>query len=179
VNDVEFRLGRGYRAQLLARGCVALALAVIFFVAGLEMHALKWLALVALAYSAGSSALYLWRGRFRTRLTPQGIEVHRYFNKFVPWQNIRNIETLSYDRVAEVPVASRRSGVVSAHGRGPRVVASVRVARTSGRRIQLPAPVVIAAQDDPEFDDKVRLIKTRWQQAVTGTSAYIDRPVAW
>jgi hypothetical protein len=178
VGDVEFRLSRGYYARLLWRGCVALVLAVVLFVAGLNTSALKWVALLPLAYSAGSVTLYLWRGRFCTRLTPRGIEVHRYFNKFVPWQSIRDIETDSYHRVADVPVANVRSRTVSPRGRGPRLVAAVRVVRTSGHRIRLPAPVVTADQGDPDFDDKVRLIKSRWREAVTGSAGYLDRPAA-
>jgi hypothetical protein len=178
VDDVEFRLSRGYRARLLWRGCVGLALAVALFVAGLNTSALKWVALFPLAYSACSLAMYLWRGRFRTRLTPRGIEMHRYFNKFVPWQSIRDIETLSYDRVADVPVANTRNRTVSPRGRGPRLVAAVRIVRTSGHRTQLPAPLVTDSQDDPDFDDKVRLIKARWHEAVTGSAGYLDRPTA-
>jgi hypothetical protein len=178
VGDVEFRLSRGYRARLLWRGCAALALAVGLFVAGLNMSALKWVALLPLAYSACSVTLYLWRGRFCARLTPRGIEVHRYFNKFVPWQSIRDVETLSYDRVADVPVANLRNRTVSPRGGGPRLVAAVQVVRTSGHRIRLPAPLVTADQGDPDFDDKVRLIRSRWREAVTGSAGYLDRPAA-
>jgi hypothetical protein len=179
VDDVEFRLSRGYNARLLWRGCVALALAVVLFVASLNASALKWVALLPLVYSVCNLGLYLWRGRFCTRLTPQGIEVHRYFNKFVPWQSIRDIETLSYERVADVPVANLRDRTVSPRGRGPRVQASVRVVRTSGHRLRLPAPMVMAVQGDPDFDNKVRLIRTRWQEAVTGSAAHLDRPTAF
>jgi hypothetical protein len=57
-------------------------------------------------------------------------------------------------------------------------VAAVRIVRTSGHRTQLPAPLVTDSQDDPDFDDKVRLIKARWQKAVTGSAGYLDRPTA-
>lgn len=42
---------------------------------------------------------------YRTRLTPRGMELHGYFNKFVPWDSIRGIQVLSYDTVDDVPVA--------------------------------------------------------------------------
>jgi hypothetical protein len=64
-------------------------------------------------------------------------------------------------------------------GRGPRTVAAVRIVRASGHRIQLPAPLVTSSQDDPDFDDKVDLIKAHWQQAVTGTAGHIDYPASY
>jgi hypothetical protein len=57
-------------------------------------------------------------------------------------------------------------------------VAAVRIVCTSGHRIQLPAPLVTSSQDDPDFDDKVQLIKARWQQAVAGTAGYLDHPAS-
>jgi hypothetical protein len=58
-------------------------------------------------------------------------------------------------------------------------VAAVRIVRTSGHRIQLPAPLVTDSQADPDFDDKVRLIKARWQQAVAGTAGHLDYPASY
>jgi len=54
----------------------------------------------------------------------------------------------------------------------------VQIARTSGHRIKLPAPLVTASQDDPDFNDKVQLIKARWQQAVAGTAGHRDYPAS-
>jgi hypothetical protein len=178
VDDVEFRLGRGYRARLLVQACVALVLAAALYAAGLHMPSLQWLAIFPLAYAAGSFAVYAWRGHLSTRLTARGIEIRRYRRKLVPWQAIRNIETISHDRVAEVPVANAYTRTVSTRGRGPSTVAAVRIVRTSGHRIQLPAPLVTSSQDDPDFDDKVQLIKARWQQAVAGTAGHLDHPAS-
>jgi hypothetical protein len=191
VDDVEFRLGRGYRAWPLAGGCVALVLAVTLYAAGLHMSVLpapswpspgapgerlQWLAIFPLAYAAGSFVVYAWRGQLSTRLTVRGIEIRRYRRRLVPWQAIRDIETISYDRVADVPVANVRIRTVSTRGRGPRTVAAVQIVRSSGHRIRLPAPLVTGSRDDPDFDDKVRLIKARWQEAVTGTAGHLDFP---
>jgi hypothetical protein len=109
-------------------------------------------------------------GAGSTRLTARGIEIRRYRRKLVPWQAIRDIETISFDRVADVPVANvgTRSQSPSPRGRGPRTVAAVQIVRTSGHRIRLPAPRVTRSKDDPDFHDKVQIIKTRWRQAVTG-----------
>jgi hypothetical protein len=179
VDDVEFRLGRGYRTRPLARGCVALVLAAVLYVAGLHVFALQWLAVFPLAYAAGSFAVCAWRGQLSTRLTVRGIEIRRFRRRLVPWQAIRDIETISYDRVADVPVANARTRTVSPRGRGPRTVAAVQIVRASGHRIQLPAPLVTNSQDDPHFIDKVQLIKARWQQAVAGTAGHLDHPSSY
>ncbi|HYB19004.1 MAG TPA: hypothetical protein VEF71_26540 [Streptosporangiaceae bacterium] len=176
MDDVEFRLGRGYRTRLLAQGFVALVLAAALFAAGLHMSALQVLAVFPLAYAAGSFAVYAWRGHLSTRLTARGIEIRRYRRRRVPWQAIRDIETISYDQVADVPVANISTRIGSSpRRRGPRTVAAVRMVRTSGHRIRLPAPLVTDSQDDPDFDDKVRLIKARWQQAVAGTAGHLEQ----
>jgi hypothetical protein len=113
-------------------------------------------------------------GRGSTRLTARGIEIRRYRRTLVPWQAIRDIETISFDRVADVPIANNRTRIQSPRGRGPRTVAAVQIVRTSGHRIQLPAPLVTRSKDDPDFHDKVQMIKARWRQAVTGTAEHLD-----
>jgi hypothetical protein len=194
VDDVEFRLGRGCRTWPLAGGCVALVLAAALYAAGLHIsplpapgwpspgvpgERLQWLAIFPLAYAAGCFAVYAWRGQVSTRLTARGIEIRRYRRRLVPWQAIRDIETISYDHVADVPVANVRIRTVSTRGRGPRTVAAVQIVRSSGHRTRLPAPLVTNSGDDPEFNDKVRLIKARWQLAVTGTAGYLDHPASY
>jgi Bacterial PH domain len=179
VDDVEFRLGRGYRTRPLALGCLALVIAAALYAAGLHMPALQWLAVFPLAYAAGSLAVCASRSHVRTRLTAQGIEIRRYRRKLVPWQAIKNIETTSSDHVADVPVANARLRTQSPHGRGPGTVAAVRIVRTNGHRIHLPAPLVTSSQADPDFDDKVRLIKERWQQAIAGTAGQLDHPASY
>jgi hypothetical protein len=169
VEDVEFRLGRGYRIRPLVQAGVALVLAAALYAAGFGESGLKWLALFPLAYAAGSIGRSALRSRVSTRLTAQGIEIRHYRRRFVPWQSIKDIEALGYDRVADVPVENFRSQRVSSSGRGPRTVAAVEIVRTSGHRIKLPAPVVTDSQDDPDFADKAQQIKARWEQAVAGT----------
>jgi hypothetical protein len=195
VDYVEFRPSRRQRTRLLVQGGVALVLAAALYAARLHMFALpspasgspatpseissQWLAVFPLAYAAGSFAVYAWRGQLSTRLTARGIEIRRYRRRLVPWQAIRDVETIGYDRVAYVPVANNRARTVSPRDRGPRTVAAVQIVRTGGHRIQLPAPLVTRSQDDPDFNDKVRLIKARWQQAVTGTAGHLDYPALY
>jgi hypothetical protein len=191
VDDIEFRLARGYRTRLLVQGGVALVLAAALYAARLHRFVhpsphggpseirSQWLAIVPLVYAAGSFAVYAWRGQLSARLTARGIEIRRYRRRLVPWQAIRDIETISYDRVACVPVANNRTRTVSPRDRGPRTVAAVQIVRTGGHRIKLPAPLVTRSQDDPDFNDKVRLIKARWQQAVTGTAGHLGYPASY
>lgn len=170
MDDVEFRLGRGYYARPLAQGCLALVLAVVLYVADTHAPALQVLAVFPLAFAVGSLTVCAWRSHLRTRLTPQGIEIRRFHRKLVPWQAISNIETISYGRIDDVPVANPRTRIVSSGGSGPNTVAALQIVRTSGHRIRLPAPLVTKTQDDAEFTKKAELIKGRWQQAVAGTA---------
>jgi hypothetical protein len=130
---------------------------------------LVWVAVLPLLYAAGSFAVYAWRGRMYTRLTPAGIEVRGYRNRFVAWQNIRSIEVIDYEKVADIPVVDRRTGARPSRRRPNRKVAVVRIVRARGHRIELPAPLVTEGQSDPDFTDKARLIRARWQEAVAGS----------
>jgi hypothetical protein len=179
VEDVEFRLGRGYRTLPMVQGCFTLVIAVALFAGGVHMPALQGLAVFPFAYAVGSFAVCAWRAHVRTRLTARGIEIRRLRRRFVPWDAIRSIETIGYDRVEDVPVANARTRVASARGRGPGTVAAVRIVRTSGHRIKLPAPLVTNSQGDSGFNDKVKLIKARWQQAVGGTAGQFDLPASY
>jgi hypothetical protein len=179
VDDVEFRLGRGYRTLPLVQGCFTLVLAAALFAGGVHMPALRGLALFPFAYAVGSFAVCAWRAHVSTRLTPRGIEIRRFRRRLVPWQAISGIETIGYDRVGDVPVANARTRVASSRGRGPGTVAAVRIVRASGHRIRLPAPLVTNSQGDPQFNDKVQLIKERWQQAVPGAAGQLDRPASY
>ena len=179
MGDVEFRPGHGARARLIRRGCTALVIAVaLFAAAAVRSAALEWIAVVPLLYAAASFTACLAQGRMLTRLTPRGIEARRYGTTVVPWEDVRAIEVVSHEKVADVPVVNGRARNVNRSGtvvsaarstRPPRQVAAIRVVRTDGRPITLPAPLVTADQDDPGFEDKVRLIRAQWQQA-TGRS---------
>ena len=179
MGEVEFRPGHGSRARLIRRGSAALAIAVVLFAAAaVRSPALEWIAVVPLLYAAASFTAYLAQGRMLTRLTPQGIEVHRHGTTVVAWEDIRAIEVVSHEKVADVPVVNGRAAAVDRSGtvvsaarrnRAPRQVAAVQVVRTTGRPVTLPAPLVTADQDDPGFEDKVQSIRAQWQQA-TGRS---------
>jgi hypothetical protein len=184
--DVTFTLDRGYRKPLVRRCAVSLVFAIIFaFCASAIAPSLMW----ALAAVFGAAALlyatrYVWAGRFRTRLSAEGIEIRGYFNHRVPWSNVAGFETGGYnapkrsltpatpylkpsDAIDTSYATVRLRRMRAGHGNstaGYRArLATVRVNRTRGHSLLLRAPLVTAWQSDPEFEDKVRLIHQWWQ----------------
>jgi hypothetical protein len=120
-------------------------------------------------------ALYLWQGRFATKVTGRGIEAHGYFNHFVPWQEVRDIEVRSRSaRLAVIPDATTllypggidsqtmpaahdglgSAGTVAAN-RGARI-ASIKLVRADGSKLLLRAPLVSVSAPDPDFDYKAQ-----------------------
>lgn len=171
--DVVFTLGRGYRAPLLRRGAVAVTLGGIAAVlAGSGFVPLiTWVA--AVVFGAGAlleAVLYVWQGRFRTRLTARGIEARGYFDHFIPWSEVTGIEAggtaipdaepaplagRPWDSPARQPL-SRLTHPYEGGYRGQ--LASVRVIRRRDRGVLLRAPLVTSWQDDPRFEDKVQIL---------------------
>jgi hypothetical protein len=185
--DVTFTLDRGYRKPVARRFAVSLVFAIIFaFCASSAIAAgLMW----ALTAVCGAAALlyatrYVWAGRFRTRLSAEGIEIRGYFNHRVPWSNVAGFETGGYNApkrsltpaspylnpsggidtsYATVRLRRMRAGQGNSTAGYRARLATVRVNRTRGHSLLLRAPLVTAWQSDPEFDEKVRLIHQWWQ----------------
>jgi len=184
--DVTFTLDRGYRKPLVRRCAVSLVFAIIFaFCASAIAPSLMW----ALAAVFGAAALlyatrYVWAGRFRTRLSAEGIEICGYFNHRVPWSNVAGFETGGYNApkrsltpatpylkpsdaidtsYATVRLRRMRAGQGNSTAGYRARLDTVRVNRTRGHSLLLRAPLVTAWQSDPEFEDKVRLIHQWWQ----------------
>jgi hypothetical protein len=160
MGDLEFRPQRSYRNRLLKGGCIGLGIAVACLVmralfgrvAGgrFEVFAAAWFLL-----AAWSLVSYAWGARFRTRLTPRGIEVHRYVTRLLPWDTIRDIKVVNSNQ-------TRRDG-------GPkRGTVSVQVVRHRGRDVRLPAPIVAGGSSGPEFDHQVEQLKQHWRLGVAG-----------
>ncbi len=176
-SDVVFTPGRGYRAPLLRRAGILLMLtAIAAFLAGSGVvPPLAWAATVLLGAAALSQGtLYLWQGRFRTRLSATGIDAHGYFGHFIPWSEVTGLDiggfTVPDAEAAAItgtpwnsPVTqplSRATFNSEAGYRGK--LATIRVARRNGRSVLLRAPLVTSWQDDPGFDDKARVIRQWW-----------------
>jgi hypothetical protein len=194
--DVTFTLDRGYRKPLVRRCAVSLVFAIIFALCASSaiVAGLMW----PLTAVSGAAALfyatrYVWAGRFRTRLSAEGIEIRGYFNHRVPWSNVAGFETGGYDAPKQSltpasPYLNPSGGIDTSYatvrlrrmraGQGNSTagyrarLATVRVNRTRGHSLLLRAPLVTAWQSDPEFEDKVRLIHEWWQaygHGVVGT----------
>jgi hypothetical protein len=127
--DIEYRLGRQYRRPTLLRFVAAAAATVVCIVTPLAFLDTGAAIFGALAVYLGVS--YVWRGRFRTRVTGRGIEARGYFNHFVPWDEVRDIEVtaLGSDRVG----LDDNFGTTLALGRGSRVVSSPNTGRRGSR----------------------------------------------
>jgi hypothetical protein len=165
--DIEYRLGRQYRRPTLMRFLGMVALTVICIVTPLAFLDAGAAIFGALAVYFGVS--YVWRGRFRTRVTSRGIEVRGYFNHFVPWEQVRDIEVtaLGSDRVGlddnfgttqSARMGRGGSRVVTRPITGRQIsrLASIAVVKADGHRVLLHAPLVSGWAADPDFDDKAR-----------------------
>jgi hypothetical protein len=167
--DVEYRLSRRYRRPMLARFAVAAVLTVICVVS-------RNAALEAAAYATGALAvifgiLYLWQGRFATRVTGCGIEVHGYFSHFVPWEAVRDIEVTSFgsDLAVGQDYGSQMYASGTIRGQGVRMVrtspnrmavlAAIKLVRADGRKLRLRAPLVSGWASDPDFADKAKQLE--------------------
>lgn len=176
-SDVVFTPDRGYRAPLLRRAGIFLVLTVIAaFLGGSGfVPPLAWAAAALLGAAAlTQGTLYLWQGRFRTRLSATGIEAQGYFGHFIPWSEVTGLDiggfTVPDAETAALtgtpwnsPVTqplSRAAFNSEAGYRGK--LATIRVARRNGRSVLLRAPLVTSWQDDPGFDDKARVIRQWW-----------------
>ena len=63
---------------------------------------------------------------------------------------------------------------IQLRGRLPGKMATVRVARRNGRSVLLRAPLVTSWQDDPDFDDKARVIRQWWHDYGQGPPGQAD-----
>ncbi len=164
---IDYRLTPQYRRPALLRFIMLAVLTIVCAVAPLVLLKAGAFVFGALALFFGVS--YLWRGRFRTRVTSRGIEIHGYFNHFVPWDQVRDIEVTAFgsDRMglgeqfgttqyARASVQGLASDKLPAVGRGMSRLASISVVRSDGRTVMLRAPLVSGWAPDPDFDDKAR-----------------------
>jgi hypothetical protein len=169
--EVEYRLSAQYRRPALPKFVVMAVLAVVCALTPLTVLDAGVAVFGALAVYFGVS--YVWRGRFRTRVTSRGIEVRGYFNHFVPWEQVRDIEVTGFgsDRMGLDPDFSDSAPYVSASIRGlaraslpakgseMSRLASIAVVRADGHKVRLRAPLVSGWAPDPDFEDKARQLE--------------------
>jgi Bacterial PH domain len=163
--ELEYRLSPQYRRPARTHFLFMAALTVVCVVTRLQV--LDGAAIVTGALTIFFAVSYAWRGRFRTRVTSQGIEARGYFNHFVPWEQVRDVEVTEFgpDRVqlGEGPDAPhytrlRLTGAsvssIRSPGGGMSRLASISVVRADGSKLLLRAPLVSAWAADPDFDRK-------------------------
>jgi hypothetical protein len=170
----EYRQPDRYRRPFLAR-CLLMTVVTGLFSLTLTKHANPGSATVACLLGASAlynGVVYVWRGRFRTRITADGIELRGYFNHFVPWAEVATVQEegygdsevlgIVYDSQPRLESPAQR--VVVRRGRdrsrsttGKRArLGVVRIVRRRGKTMMLRAPLVTAWAPDPYFDEKVR-----------------------
>jgi hypothetical protein len=162
-----------YRRPLLIRFILLLIVTVAFLASDWGRTGMT----TVLAWVTGPAAawcgiLYCWRGRFRTVVSRDGIEVYGYFRHFVPWHEVARMEVrgrsgMRLDDHFRVSYLSRAFGDrpvprVPCYGGAPSDrarLATVRLIRTSGSGLPLRAPVVTEWAADPYFGDKARQLQ--------------------
>jgi hypothetical protein len=148
--EVVFTLDRGFRKPLVGRGIAALiatvpGLLLVLLAAG-AFSAFVWCWVVVTGVVTLDYAVrYLWVGRFRTRLSAEGIEIRGYFNHFVPWAEVTGVEVTGYAvPTRTAPTSSQRAARRLDSTSGVRAkLFTVRIARVGHRRrMLLRAPLV-------------------------------------
>jgi hypothetical protein len=182
---VVFAPGSGYRTPLLRRAGVCLAVtAIAALLAGSGVLApLAWAATALFgAATLAQGTLYVWQGRFKTRLSSRGIEACGYFGHFIPWLEVTGLDIHGFalpdadaapiaGKPWDSPVIQPQSQVTFNSEGGYRgKLATIRVERRHGRSVLLRAPLVTSWQDDPEFADKAQVIGQWWHDYGQGAA---------
>jgi hypothetical protein len=175
-DGLEFRLPREFRRPALRR-FVLLAVLTVVLVFLVPFPLIRDAAWLTGAIAVFSGAVYLWRGRFVTKVTSRGIEARGYVSHFVPWADVAGVEVGGYGsadaRLTETYSSTQyyrgsiRGGAnVGGGGSSDRLanLASVKVVRASGHKLKLPAPMVTSWAPDPDFADKARQLQALCQQ---------------
>jgi hypothetical protein len=167
VNDVEYRPQRGFATLALFRACLATVITVILVAVGFQIRVTLYVAPLPAVVAIGWFAAYAAARRRRTRLTAAGIESRRLRTRSIAWAQIRDIQVVSWETVAAVPVRGNRiSGRQgSRSGSGSRKVDAIRVQLANGRWRELAMPVVKENAHDPDFTSKAKEIRGRWRAA--------------
>jgi hypothetical protein len=186
IQLAEYTMPAEFRRPLVGRliwllPAAALSLILGYSVRGAALIATGW---VITPFAVVNLSAYLWRGRFSTRLTSEGIVARGYFTHFVPWREVgylevhglhvpmplgenfrpghlRHLASQEYGRSDMVP--ARVTCRASAWGQRSRL-ATVTVVRADGSKLLLRAPLVTDWAADHLFAEKAAEISTlaRW-----------------
>jgi hypothetical protein len=166
----EYRLPPRYRRPLAIRFIGAALVNGLLTLAWAEGHRvfLAGLDIIVAPITVYNGLMYVWRGRFRTRLTSDGIQIRGYFNHFVPWSDVRAVTQDGYE--VSAPLDPRGAFRLNATT-GPRArIGVARLMRFRGKSKILRAPLATAWAPDPAFEDKL-------QQIQELSSRYGTRPI--
>ncbi len=181
--EAVYRPAPGYRRPFLARSIRYLVLTAAALSIG-GIAPIGYLAgSITAVFTVGYGISYLWRGRFQTIVTANGIEIRRWGNRLVPWSSVRAIEIGGYGaaslglsrpyrrrlRDSAGPVWGRTSGA-------PAKYATVTVVRLDGKRILLPAPLVTAWASDHTFTAQARHLQELCDQYAGPVELRATRP---
>jgi hypothetical protein len=81
---IEYKLGPEFSRPVLARTLVLAVLTGLCAGVGQTSGMAAAVAWVTGPLALYNLSMYLWRRRFRTRVTAQGLQIRGYFNHFVP-----------------------------------------------------------------------------------------------
>jgi hypothetical protein len=174
-NEIAFSRDRATRMPMLRRAATAVIVAGIAAAIGAWRGPLMFVIAGAIGAGAiGCVAVYAWQGRFRTVLTPEGIQLHGYVSRYIPWHEVAGFrvrhgqpgtgsdpddavraEHIDISR-PRMPDGGRQTGPPQRH-------VTVQVLRAGRRRLVLPAPVVNGRAGDYQFTDSVRQLE-EWRR---------------
>ena len=161
---MEFMLGPEYRRPFAHRAVICFVVGVLLCglggAGGAFIAVLPGVIMLIVAAVAGTR----WYGRlvFATRVSAAGVEIRGYFPRRVPWSEIKDIQVYDFARVGRVAVRNGPSGRGRSSGGGTKKEVVVKIIRTSGRTLELHAPLVTRDVGDSEFDDKVAALRSAW-----------------
>jgi len=174
-SEVVFSRDRAGRLPLLRRAATAVVFAGLAAAAGAKLGAPMFIIAGVIGLgAAGCVVAYAWQGRFRTVLTPDGIQLHGYVRHYIPWHEVAGFRVSHGQAGAEsgqgegdpsqhidasrprLPDGGRQTGP-------PRPHVTVQVLRTGRRRLVLPAPSVNGPAGDYRFTDSVRQLE-EWRR---------------
>ena len=178
--ELVFRRDRGARKVLARRGITLLVCAGLAALVSTPLGTpMLVIAAVLAAGAVACGAAWVLEGTFRTVARPDGVHVHRYMTRVIPWSDIAGFRVRARGHLEQVPdgtgVHAAEQRTVEAGWRGPvwsrppdasqrpaTGTIAVELVRASGHAVRLPAPVVMG-DGDYEFQAKLGKLE-QWRQ---------------
>jgi hypothetical protein len=169
--NVEYALSRRFRRLWLVRfigfgACTVLLVVPTLFGSRVRMSPpLAVIEALVGSLAVVNGVIYLWRRRFRTRLTSDAIEIRGFLNHRVRWHEVRGIQVGGYGDSVPLDVGfGFRAGQPGTYYRSRRItgltsgrrkkLGTVHLVCAGGHRVLLRAPAVTSWAPDPYFTAK-------------------------